>query len=169
MKSRSLGVFVLALGLVSAACDSGEVQLSTTSSLIGGTTTTAVDPTTTTSGLPESTSTTVGGETVTEYEVTVRLSTDNGQVLYILIPPGAYTDVDLENFVSDLFHNNADLWGAEVFDDAAAGDALLIPEAQRTEEQKQVLADHHFISLVGGDTIRFQGPFAEFGEYVIGS
>ncbi len=168
MRSRSLVALALVLGLLAAACDTGEVGLSTTSSLVNGTTTT-LETSTTTSAPVASTSTTLRGETVANYEVMVRVSTDNGEVFYIVIPPGAYTDVDLENFMGDLYASNPDLWGAEVFGDAAAVDAFLIPEDQRTEEQQQLLDDHHFISLIGGDTIRFQGPCSEFGEYVIGS
>ncbi len=168
MRSRSLVASALVLGLLAVACDSGAVQLSTTSSLVSGTTT-SLETSTTTAAPVGSTSTTLRGETVSNYEVMVRVSTDNGEVFYIVIPSGAYTDVDLENFIGDLHDANPDIWGAEVFDEAAAVDAFLIPEDQRTEEQQQLLDDHHFISLIGGDTIRFQGPFSEFGEYVIGS
>jgi hypothetical protein len=61
------------------------------------------------------------------------------------------------------------LWGAEVFDDEDAVQAFVIPEEQRTEEQQELLDEHHFVSLIGGDTMKFQGPFAEFGEFIIGS
>jgi hypothetical protein len=47
--------------------------------------------------------------------------------------------------------------------------AFPIPEAQRTEAQQQLLDEHHLISLVGGNTIVFQGPFEDLGEQVIGS
>lgn len=167
MKPRYLIALLVVLALLSAACDSGEVQLSTTSSLITGTTEPPPEPTTTTTEAT-ATSTTLRGETVGEYEVLVRVSTDNGDVFYIVVPPGAYTDIDLENFISDLRTGNPELWGAEVFDDEEAIEAFQVPEDQRTEEQSQLLADHHFVSLVG-DILRFQGPFAEFGEMIIGS
>jgi hypothetical protein len=115
------------------------------------------------------TSTILRGETVASYDVAVRIATDNGEILYIVVPPGAYTDVDLENFLGDLLEGNPDLWGAEVFDDEDAVQAFVIPEDQRTEEQQELLDDHHFVSLIGGDTMKFQGPFAEFGEFIIGS
>ncbi|MBW3666952.1 MAG: hypothetical protein KY394_05085, partial [Actinobacteria bacterium] len=88
---------------------------------------------------------------------------------YIVIPPGAYTDIDLEGFVGDLKESDPDLFGAEVFDDPEAVQAFVIPEDQRTESQQQLLDDHHLVSLVGGDTIRFQGPFEDIGEHIIGS
>ncbi|MEA1903514.1 MAG: hypothetical protein U9N56_08320 [Actinomycetota bacterium] len=169
MKSRSLLVLVLALGLVAAACDSSEAELSTTSSLVTGTTETP-DQGTTTTGAPASTSTTpLVGETVTSYEVVVRIAGDNGEILYIVVPEGAYTDVDLENFIGDLKEADPDLWGAEVFDDEDAVEAFVIPADQRTDEQQQLLDEHHFVSLIGGDTMKFQGPFSDFGEFIIGS
>ena len=84
-------------------------------------------------------------------------------------PPGAYTEVDLENFIGDLKEADPELWGAEVFDDEDAIQAFVIPEDQRTAEQQTLVDEHHFVSLVNGDTIRFQGPFSEFGEAIIGS
>lgn len=156
--------------MLAAACDSGEAELSTTSSLVTGTTETPGQATTTTTTLEEVTTTTpLRGETVASYEIAVRISTDNGEIFYVVIPSGAYTDVDLENFVGDLLEANPGLWGAEVFDDEEAVQAFVIPEGQRTDQQQDLLDESHFVSLIGGDTVKFQGPFAEFGEFVIGS
>jgi len=163
-------VGLMAIGLLSAACDSGEAELSTTSSLVTGTTEAPNQPTTTSVSEDDGTTSTIlRGETVASYDVAVRIATDNGEILYIVVSPGAYTDVDLENFLGDLLEGNPDLWGAEVFDDEDAVQAFVIPEEQRTEEQQELLDDHHFVSLIGGDTMKFQGPFAEFGEFIIGS
>lgn len=170
MRNRALTLLALALALSAVACNQEEAELSTTSSLITGTTeATASDETTTTAGAGDASTTTLRGETVATYEVVARISSDNGETLYILIPEGAYTDVDLEQFVGDLKESDPQLFGAEVFDDEQAVQAFPIPEAQRTEAQQQLLDDHHLISLVGGDTIVFRGPFEEFGETVIGS
>ena len=164
-------VGLMAIGLLSAACDSGEAELSTTSSLVTGTTETPDQATTSTltENAETTSTTTLRGETVASYDVAVRISTDNGEILYIVVPSGAYTDVDLENFLGDLLEGNSDLWGAEVFDDEDAVQAFVIPEDQRTEEQQELLDDHHFVSLIGGDTMKFRGPFSEFGEFTIGS
>lgn len=170
MASRTLIFLLVALGMLAAACDSGEAELSTTSSLVTGTTETPSQASTTTTTPEEVTTTTLlRGETVASYEIAVRISTDNGEIFYVVIPSGAYTDVDLENFVGDLLEANPGLWGAEVFDDEAAVQAFVIPEDQRTEQQQDLLNESHFVSLIGGDTVKFQGPFAEFGEFVIGS
>ena len=172
MKVRYLIVLVAALAVVLAACDSGEAELSTTSSssLATGPTDPPVAATSTSTiddaGL---TSTTLRGETITSFETVARISSDNGEILYIVVPEGAYTDVDLENFIGDLLESNPGLWGAEVFDAPEGPEAFVIPEDQRTEEQEQVLDEHHFVSLVDGDTSKFRGPFSEFGEILIGS
>lgn len=175
MKSRTLLTLLVVFGLVLAACNSDEAELSTTSSVVTGTTETpSEDLTTTTTATEDSdtdtvTSTTLRGETVASFDVVARISSDNGEILYIVIPEGAYTDVDLENFIGDLIESGEGLWGAEVFDSDEAVQAFVIPEDQRTEEQQQVLDEHHFVSLIGGDTLKFQGPFSEFGEYVLAS
>lgn len=160
----------VALALLAAAC-TAEAELSTTSSVITGTTEAVTAATTTsTTAAGETTATTlIQGETVSEWEVVARISSDNGETLYIVIPPGAYTDIDLESFVGQLKESDPQLFGAEVFDDPDAVQAFVIPEGQRTEPQQQMLDDHHLVSLVGGDTIRFQGPFEEMGEHIIGS
>lgn len=172
MRNRALAPLALALAVLAVACNNEQAELTTTSSLLTGTTQAAAggdETTTTTEAAAEASTTTLVGETVSTYEVVARISSDNGETLYIVIPEGAYTDVDLEQFVGDLKENDPQLFGAEVFDDPQAVQAFLIPEAQRTEEQQQVLDDHHLVSLVGGDTIAFRGPFEEFGQQIIGS
>jgi hypothetical protein len=168
MNPRQLAALslVLAVGLV--ACDDAETTLSTGSTVLSvpeGTTT----PTTATTISGDAPTTTLRGQPVTDYEIVARLSTANGEVLHVVIPAGAYTDVDLENFVIDLKESDPDLWGAEVFDHPDAPAAFSVPTAQRTPEQQDLVDRHHLVSLVQGETIRFQGPFAEFGETVIGS
>lgn len=170
MKSRTLLALIVAMAVVVVACDGDETALSTTTSVITGTTETPErDTTTTTADTSEATSTTLVGETVTSHEVVTRVSTDNGDVLHIVIPEGAYTDVDLVNFIGDLKEADPELWGVEVFDDAAAAEAFAVAEDQRTEAQSQSLDDHHFLTLTDGDRVIFRGPFSEFGEFVLAS
>lgn len=172
MTSRTfrLAMLLLVMSAAVAACDSSDANLTTTSSLVTepgsvGSTTTAPETVSTTA----SPATTLVGETVTSYEIVARESTDNGDVLHIVIPQGAYTDVDMENFVGDLLEAGVITWGAEVLDDATAADALLKPEADRTAEEVELLDQHHFLSVVGANTIIFRGPFEESGQMVIGS
>jgi hypothetical protein len=117
----------------------------------------------------DQTSTTLVGESVGSYEIVAREPGTSGEVVYIVIGPGAYTNVDLENFLLDLYESGVATYGAEIFSDPAAVDAYLKAEADRTPEEVALIEQYHLASLVAGTTIRFQGPFAEFGETVIGS
>ena len=103
------------------------------------------------------------------YDVVSRTPNDNGESLIIVIPDGAYTDVDLENFIIELIEADPDVYGAEVFRDAAAAEAFLVDPATRTEEQNALIERHHFVTLVGRDRIEFNGPFSEFSGGAIGS
>jgi hypothetical protein len=166
MTSRRIVLLGLVLATAVAACDNQETVLSTPTSLVvGGTSTTT--PGTTTVG--DDTSTTLRGQNVTEFETVARLSTANGEVLHIVIPAGGYTDVDLENFILELKDADPELWGIEVFDDPTAPEAFSVEAASRTQEQSDLLDRHHLVSLVNGDTLRFQGPFESFGESILGS
>ena len=172
MKTRLL-ILIAALAAVLAACDGGDAELSTGSTIITGGTNAPAPSTTTTpdegGGSGASPSTTLAGETVSEFEIVHRIPNDNGEERHYVIPQGAYTDVDLENFVIDLIEADPELYGDEIFDDDAAAEAFLVPEADRTEEQTALIEENHFVTLVGRDTIEFRGPFAEFPGGAIGS
>jgi hypothetical protein len=156
-----------ALAVLAVACDGGETALTTTSSLITGS---GDGTSTTTVTVPEDqTSTTLVGQVVASYEIVAREPGTDGETVYVVIPPGTDTDVDLQNFLGDLYESGTATYGAEIFDDAAAVDAYLKAEADRTPEEVALIEQHHFVSLVGGTIIRFQGPFAESGELVLGS
>ena len=171
MRMRFLvGISVLALILV--ACDSGDAELTPGSTLVtgggsgSGATSTTTPPSDTTSPAP---STTLVGQSVEGFEVVNEIPNDDGVEQHIVIPNGAYTDVDLENFVIDLLEGNPELYGAEIFDDADAAAAFLTPSGERTEDEEALLERHHFVTLVGRDSIEFNGPFAEFPGGAIGS
>jgi hypothetical protein len=174
MSSNVLRFALLGLLLFAvAACDGDETtDLSTTSSLIAGPTTGAGDEGTTTSVPSDgdgTTTTTLRGERVSGHEVVGRESDPAGETVYIVVPPGAYTDVDLENFVIGLVDDGTVTYAAEVFDDPGAVDAFRKAEAERTEGEVQLIEDHHFASVQNGTTVVFRGPFADSGEFVIGS
>ena len=159
---------LLALTLV--ACNGDDsVELSTTSSVISGQPTTVESTTTSTPSSGESPTTVLTGQPVGEYEIVARESDTAGETLYIVIPPGAYTDVDIENFIHDLYESGTATFGAEIFDDAAAVEAYRKPEAEQTDADAELIDQHHFASLQNGTTIVFRGPFEDLGQTVIGS
>lgn len=170
MNSRLIAVLAV-LSLLIAACDSGDTELSPGSTIITGGTNAPATTTTTGGGDTDGTTspTSLVGETVTDVEVVARFPNDNGEERYYVIPNGAYTDVDLQNFVIVLIENDSELYGAEVFDSEDAANAYLVAEGDRTPEQTELLARHHFVTLVGRDRIEFRGPFAEFSGGAIGS
>ncbi len=169
MRLRLLvGLSVLALIVV--ACDSGDAELTPGSTLVTGggsdvTTTTAPEPGTT----APAPSTTLVGQAVDGFEVVNEIPNDDGVEQHIVIPNGAYTDVDLQNFLFDLLDSNPDLYGSEIFDDADAATAFLTPSDERTEDEQALLERHHFLTLTGRDSYEFNGPFAEFSGGAIGS
>jgi len=172
MKIRWIAVIGASI-LVLAACDGGDAELSTDSTLISGGTNAPAATTTTTSSdggtAGVSPTTTLAGQAVAGYNIVQRTPNDNGEAVIIVIPDGAYTDVDLENFIIDVIESNENIYGAEVFRDEAAVEAFLVDPSARTEEQNALIERHHFVTLVGRDRIEFRGPFAEFPGGAIGS
>jgi hypothetical protein len=164
---RVIALFVVVL--LTAACSPEETQLTTTT-----TTTVPVDSTTTTLAQVETT-TGSGGDAqaspaIEEYEVVVRSSATAGETLWILIEPGDYTDIDLENLIRELVaETDVTLFGIHVFDDRDALDAGRVDPDARTDEEQTLVDQHFLVSLIDGAIIRFQGPYAEFGETVVGS
>jgi hypothetical protein len=175
MKSSHLPRYLFLTGLLvltTAACDGDDpADLSTTTSVISGGTSSGDASTTTTvsAGEGSAPSTTLVGQTVDSYEIVARESDSAGETIYVVVPPGDYTDVDMENFVLDLVESGTATFGAEVFDDGAAVEAYRKPEAERTPEETESIGLHHFVSLQNGTTLVFRGPFESSGEMVIGS
>lgn len=161
------------LALFFVACDGDDPELSTDSTIISGSTTVPTtgggSTTTTPDGEGTSPPTTLAGEQVSDYQVVTEIENDNGVEQHIVIPHGAYTDVDLENFAIDLIEENPDLHGAQIFDDVAAAEAFLVPQEERTEAEQELLEEHWFVTLTGRARIDFRGPFAEFTGGAIGS
>lgn len=172
MRYRLIAVFaVLAFALF--ACDGDDPELTTDSTIItGGTNAPATTSTTEASddgSGGSSPSTTLVGQTVTDFDVVARFPNDNGEERYYVIPEGAYTDVDLTQFVIELLENDSELYGAEIFDSLQAAEAYQVEEADRTDEQIAFIETDHFVTLIGRDRIEFRGPFAEFPGGAIGS
>ncbi|MDE0231984.1 MAG: hypothetical protein OXI56_02455 [bacterium] len=140
------------------------------------TTTTAVPTTTTTADQPDPASdspATTAAEDQEGGEISFRVarqeSTRDGTVLHLEVPPGDYTDVDLENLVLSIYEERDDLYELHVLDSREAVSALLTPESERTPEQKALLESHYLVSFLEGSILRFQGPFANLEGYIVGS
>lgn len=173
MKIRLLAVLA-AVVLVVVSCDSGDVELSTGSTIITSGTNAPVSSSTTVDEGGDtsdgaSTPSTLVGQAVSEFTVFARFPNDNGEQRYYVIPNGAYTDIDLKNFILELIDTDRELYGAEVFDSAEAADVFQIDEADRTDEEKDLLDRHWFLTLEGRDQIVFRGPFSDSPGGAIGS
>ncbi|GIU91384.1 MAG: hypothetical protein KatS3mg011_0290 [Acidimicrobiia bacterium] len=159
-------VYLVLVPVALAACDSPETGLTTTTAVVAQPPTTMTTTTTTTT-------TTVAAEEaepVTEWEVVVRSSSDQGEVLWVVIPPGNYNENSLEGLLATIVEETpGPVWEVHVFDDPGALEAARVEEAQRTEEQQTLVDQHHLVSLVEGNVVRFQGPFADSGEFILGS
>jgi len=166
-----LPVVLTALALSTAACSQQEAELTTTTTVISPsevTSTDAVSTTTTTDAGSEDTATTEAG--VADYQTVVRSATNRGEVLWILIPPADYTDIDLENLIRVIVdRSDAPLDGINVFDDADALEAGRVDPEARTADEQALVDTHFLVSLVDGAVIRYQGPFADLGDVAVGS
>lgn len=158
--------------LVLAACNSDEADITTTTldaSLLTTTTTSTTNPESDTTGDGTTDTTEEPSEPVASFEVISRTSSEEGETLYILVPPGEYSDVSMENFLGDLLEDETAVAGVEVFDDRAALDAALKAEDERTDQEAQLIEQHHLVTLVNGRQVEFQGPMSDFDDFVIGS
>lgn len=160
---RKLWVTVL-VSMAIAAC-SPEATVTTTTS----TTAPPTSTTTTATSVPETT-TTEAGAVVETYDVVISSTNEQGKLLWIVIPPGEYSAVAVESLLTRVIEEvEGPIVEIHVFDDPEALEASRIPEADRTDEQQSLVADHYLISFIGGNTVRFQGPFEDLGEYAFGS
>ncbi len=106
---------------------------------------------------------------ITDFEVAVATTVDEGEVRWLVIPPEDYTDRDLEQFVLDRVDAEEGLWELYVVDDQAAVAALRVEPSSRTDAEEQLVDDHFLISLTEGNVVSFHGPFADVPSFVVGS
>lgn len=100
------------------------------------------------------------------YEVIHRLIVDDRTTLVILVEPGGYTTVQLENLVYDVVDTYSPNT-AIVVDDRAAAD-LAIKDDLSPEEQS-TLDDRTFLRIENGVDVTFHGPYADAGGMTVGS
>ncbi len=100
------------------------------------------------------------------YEVIHRLIVDDRTTLVILVEPGSYSTVQLENLVYDVvdtFSPNT----AIVVDERDAADLAIRDDL--TPEEQSVLDDRTFLRIENGVDVTFHGPYADAGGMTVGS
>lgn len=167
----------LALTLVGAGCtgDDDTVELTTTTTTTtapspGASSTTASTDATTDDTSSSSTSTSGPGEAVSEFDVVVTTAADDGDRLWVVIPPGGYGTVDLENFVLDFLEGlDEPLLELHVFDDRSALDAGRVDPASRTADEQALVERHYLVSVTEGVRVEFHGPYGGEAGFTYGS
>ncbi|HEY5686150.1 MAG TPA: hypothetical protein VIY70_12325 [Acidimicrobiia bacterium] len=175
---RAIAV-ALALTLSGAGCtgDDDTVELTTTTTTAPSAgapgTTASTDATTddtSDEGSSSSTSTSVPGEAVSEFDVVVTTAAEDGDRLWVVIPPGNYGTVDLENFVLDFLEGlDEPLLELHVFDDRSALDAGRVDPASRTAEEQALVERHYLLSVTEGVRVEFHGPYGGESGFTYGS
>ena len=155
--------------VVTTAAPTTAADLTTTTAAADLTTTTAADQSDSDSDSPATTAAEEQEIGEISFRVARQESTRDGTVLHLEVPPGDYTDVDLENLVLSIYEERDDLYELHVLDSREALSALLTPEGERTPDQKSLLESHYLVSFLEGAILRFQGPFANLEGYVVGS
>lgn len=156
---RHFLLVVLVLALLGTACNKGddvELTTTTTAATQGSTSTTVA----TTSPEPDDTTTT-GGEMI-PYEI---VAGETGGTYVVLIDPGSYTDVDLQNVAEDVVERYKPDF-VYIIDSPDARDLVLEDEVTTDE---QAILDAHLLALIEGTNLEFLGPYAQYGTVHIGS
>ena len=100
------------------------------------------------------------------YEVIHRLIVDDRTTLVILVEPGAYSTVQLENLVYDVVDTYSPNT-AIVVDERDAADLAIKDDL--TPEEQSVLDDRTFLRIENGVDVTFHGPYADAGGMTVGS
>ena len=166
---------LLALALVVAACNRGEDETATTTgpTLAESASTSRV---TTTSSASSAASTVPADTTVAtttavvvglpSYEVVEATSGSSGDALVVVVEPGAYSNVELENLVYDIVDRFAPA-SAVVVDQTEA--VALLALAELDDAQRDFLAAHTLLEITDGVEVTFLGPYADIPRLTVGS
>lgn len=174
MRRLAIIAMLMALALVASACRRGDDEASTTTTTAAGGVTTSLLVTTTQSGAmtppggeddAATTTTVVVGGTPT-YQVASTTEADDGDELVVLVEPGSYTEVELQNLVFDIVDRFKPV-RAIVVDDAAA--IPLLAAEELSAEDADFLASHTFFTLSDGVDVTFSGPYSQIADLTVGS
>jgi hypothetical protein len=176
---KRVGIVAVAVSLVlgAGACSGDDAEETTTTASDAVTTTSATQgnqaSASTTTTTATTTSTSEGDPstvTIPRYQIVSREAGEDGDILVVLLDPDSYdglTDIDLQNVVAEVVDEFPPVLEAHVVDSPEAADVVL--EADRTEEDDALLADHYLARLEEGFRIVFSGPFEGRGDMILGS
>lgn len=174
--------FFLLLAIAACSGDGGDPT--TTTNTADPTSTTAAFGSTTATGTPgtsvATTGVTTGGTSSTttssdpasaipEYQIEARLAGEAGDTVVVSLRPATYSDLDIENVVSDVVQRFAPITTLHVIDDAEVVELVLAEEATLTAEQVASRDAHYYARLEEGFRLVFEGPFSAFPQVILGS
>ncbi len=180
---RRGGLFTALIAVIvvlAAACSDGDAESTTTtasdtttessvtSSAAPTGTGTVVAPTGTQAGNDDTTPTEDGFE-IPEYSIEAREVSASGDTVVVLLVPGTYSDLDLENVVADVVQRFAPIATVHVVDDREAVELVLGAEDVVEVGGTSALDEHYFARLEEGFRLVFEGPFGELPEVILGS
>lgn len=161
---RRFVILVLALALMTAACNRGDDADLTTTTAGGSQTTTTSAGTTAGGGTDDETTTTAGTVELPGYDI---IAGDSGSDEYIiLVEPGNYSEQDLRNIMEDVVDEYSPVT-AHLIDSEDARDLVLKDDVTDTEQE--LLDAHYLARVVEGTTLEFLGPYAALEPVHIGS
>ena len=187
VKFRGLLPILILVGFVLVACnrdgdetpttvapETGTANTSTTLSGSGDVTTTMVDSGTAavdqaadqSSDSETTTVATTAAAAMPNYDVVHRLIDDGRETLVVVVEPGVYSNVQLENLVYDIVEQYTPS-AAIVVDDATVAELAVLEE--RTEAQQADLDMHTLLRIQNGVEVTFHGPYADFPGLTVGS
>ena len=166
-----LGLLLCGLAVVAAACGDSSDTTTTTAAVtttapteasgLSGTGPTGTAPATT---VPVGTTTTSLEFSLPDFTIIER--TDDN-VLVVAVPPGTYSDLDLQNLVNEIIERFAPVNGLHIIDDETIADLVLADDVTAAEQEQ--LDEHYFLSLEEGFRMVFLGPFSDVEDVIIGS
>jgi hypothetical protein len=164
-----MALLAVGLALVAACSDSSETTTTTTEAPATVVTTAPPAPATgsgaaATTATTTTTTTTVAPFSLPEFTIVDRTE-DN--VLVAAVPPGTYSDIDLQNLVNVIVERFAPVEGLHIVDDESISGLVLADSVSEADQSR--LDDHYFLRLEDGFRMVFLGPFAGIDDVILGS
>lgn len=166
-----LGMILVVIAVLSAACTSSDSDESTTTADTPLTTLSVTDTTEPADDTTTTTSTPKTVLTAPEYTIVERIGGEGaGDTVVVLLDPESYnslTDLDLYDLIAEVVELFPPISVVHVVDDAAAANVVANPDA--SEAERQATTESYLARLDDGFQITYLGPFASSGTAVLGS